>query len=267
MREKKSPFLILEQSTGLIKANPYLNQRFVKEEIFREDVLSSLGFKVQDGKLYTVHSKPESRAILSDIAKKIETKEISTRRNRGKVIEVLDVVSQKIIEKNKDKRIHLTDIKFTSKKAPPAPKLTRRTTRKDKELFGGKLYLQMGEVSDLYRDIADLYRFYLEKKHELSSSFPSIFRMALRLLCETAAKDGASKKLEKYIEVNFAKAKKELDQDTKTTLSNQNVKEDTMLQLLHTGAHSYQAATNLEQTIALSVMVGAMLTVSHGREE
>src|SRR5690606_12538141 len=96
MGEKKSTFLILDEDTGIIRANPYLNQRFVKEEIFRDDVLGTLGFTVKDGHLHTVHSKPQSRVILTDIAKKVETKKISTRNNRGKVIEVLDVVSQQV---------------------------------------------------------------------------------------------------------------------------------------------------------------------------
>ena len=34
MKQEKSPFLIMEESTSLISANPHLNQRFVKEEIF-----------------------------------------------------------------------------------------------------------------------------------------------------------------------------------------------------------------------------------------
>jgi len=266
MREKKSSFLILAESTGIIEANPYLNQRFVKEEIFRDDVLGSLGFTVQEGRLYSVHNQQESRAILTDIAKKIELKEISTRRNRGKVVEVLDQVSQEIIEKNKDKGVHLAKVRFSKKVTKNAPKITKRSPKQDAELFGGKLYLQIGEVSDLYRDIVDLYNFYIAHKNHLSPSFPSIFRVALRLLCETAA-GGTTRKVESYVAKNFANAKKDLSQDVKTTLSNQNVKELSMMQLLHTGAHNYKASSNVDQTIALSVIIGAMLTISHGREE
>lgn len=267
MGEKKSTFLVLDEDTGIVRANPYLNQRFVKEEIFRDDVLDALGFSVKDGRLHTVHSKSESRIILADIANKIETKKISTRNNRGKVIEVLDVVSQQVIQKNKDKRAHLADIKFSGKGKAKAPRQTKRTSRKESEIFGGPLYLRIGAVSDLYRDIGDLYQFYATRKSELSVSFPSLFRMALRLLCETAAKDSPSRTLEKFIKANFAKAKKGLDKDIKTTLANQNVSEESMLQLLHTGAHNYKASSNVDQTIALSIMVGAMLTITHGREE
>jgi len=38
MGEKKSTFLIIEENTGLITAHPHLNQRFVKDEILREDM-------------------------------------------------------------------------------------------------------------------------------------------------------------------------------------------------------------------------------------
>lgn len=46
-------------------------------------------------------------------------------------------------------------------------------------------------------------------------------------------------------------------------LANQNVKDDTMLQLLHTGAHNYKTTPNVEQTIAISIILGAMLMITH----
>lgn len=268
MGKEKSSFLVLEEDTGLISANPHLNQRFVKDEIFRDDVLNTLGFNVKDGRLYTVHSKPESRAILSDLSAKVGNKEITTRKNRGKVLDILDVASQQFIEQNKAKAAHLAQVKFTGpKKSEKTPRQARRTARKETELFGGALYLRMGEVSDLYRDIVDLFQFYTTQKEGLSATFPSLIRMALRLLCETAAKDSTSKKLDKYIQTNYPEAKKELDKDIKTTLANQNVSEDSIIRLLHTGAHNYQTASNIDQTIALSIILGAMLTLSHGRKD
>lgn len=38
---------MLEEKTGLISANPCLNKRFVKEEIFKPSVLEDLGFKIE----------------------------------------------------------------------------------------------------------------------------------------------------------------------------------------------------------------------------
>lgn len=124
----------------------------------------------------------------------------------------------------------------------------------------------MGDVSNLYRDIVDLYDFYIAKQHELSQSFPGLIRMSLRLLCETASKE-SKKKIEDYLKDNFDEAKKTLDQDIKTTLSGQNVSKETIMQLLHTGAHNYQSTSNVEQTIAVSIAVGAILTVTYGKGE
>ena len=62
-------------------------------------------------------------------------------------------------------------------------------------------------------------------------------------------------------------AKKSLDQDTKTTLANQNVTNDSLTQLLHTGAHNYHSSSNLEQTIAMSIIIGAILEITHGKEQ
>ncbi|MCY7310536.1 MAG: hypothetical protein LH619_07135, partial [Chitinophagaceae bacterium] len=164
----------------------------------------------------------EAYQILADISQKIESKQISTRNNRGKVIEVLEPSSQELIEQNKGNRKHISKVNFGKPKEEKEQRLSKRTSKRDNELFGGKLYLYMGDVSNLYRDIVDLYQFYIDNKNNLSQSFPSLIRMALRLLCETAAKD-RSKNLDAFIKDNFQNAKKGLDQNIKTTLSTQNV--------------------------------------------
>jgi hypothetical protein len=269
MGEEKSAFYILEEDTGIISANPHLNQRFVKEEVFKEDNLKSMGFTVQSGRLKTKHSNEEARSILTDISQKVKTKTISTRENRGKVIEVLDPASQSFIDNNHKNKSHLSDISFEGDKSEDANKKIRQSKRvstKETELFGGKLYLRIGEVSNLYRDIVDLHEFYVLKKNQLSNSFTGLIRMSLRLLCETAAKD-KNKKLDDYLKGNFESAKKLLDQNIKTTLSTQNVNENTIVQLLHTGAHNYQSTNNMAQTIALSLIIGSILTVTHGKED
>jgi hypothetical protein len=268
MGEEKSPFLILEEDTGIITANPHLNQRFVKEEIFKEDTLNAMGFIIKRGKLNTVHDDEAAVQVLTDITNKIEKKEITTRKNRGKVIEVLDPSTQEIIERNKKNKSHLSRISFRKpKKEQTNQKHTKRTPKTENELFGGKLFLKFGDVSNLYRDILDLYDFYLSKKDDLSQSFPSLIRMSLRLLCETAAKNDNNKKLESYIKGYFAQAKTNLDQDIKTTLANQNVNENSIIQLLHTGAHNYQSSNNIEQTMAISIIIGAIVSISHGRDD
>lgn len=267
MGEEKSTFLILEEDTGIITANPHLNQRFVKEEIFRDDTLKSMGFTIKKGRVNSIHSNEDAQEILADITQKIKAGAISTRKNRGKVFEVLEPASQQLIDQNKINRPHLAKIRFdTSKEVEKIQRQSPRSPKKAKELFGGKLYLRMGNVSNLYRDIVDLYDFYIAKQHELSQSFPGLIRMSLRLLCETAAKEN-NRKIEDYLKDNFDEAKKTLDQDIKTTLSGQNVSKETIMQLLHTGAHNYQSTSNVEQTIAVSIAVGAILAVTYGKGE
>lgn len=267
MGEEKSPFLILEEDTGIISNNPHLNQRFVKEEIFKDDILKSLGFHIRNGRLTTVHDDKDAFAILSDISNKVKAKTISTRENRGRVVEVLEPTSQELIEQNKNNRAHLSKIRFdTTIEKEKKVRQSKRVTKKAVELFGGKLYLKIGEVSNLYRDIVDLYAFYLSRKNDLSNSFAGLIRMSLRLLCETAA-NSCKKRLDDYLKDNFDEAKKQLDQDIKTLLANQNVKKESIVQLLHTGAHNYQSTTNVEQTIALSIIIGSILTLTHGKEE
>ena len=226
-----------------------------------------MGFNIQKGRLNSLLSDQLAYSRLSDISQKIEKKDITTRKNRGKVIEVLKPSSQQLIDQNKNNKSHLSKISFSgSKDENKKQRQSKRAPKKETEIFGGKLYLRMGEVSNLYRDIVDLYQFYVSKKHELSQTFPGLVRMSLRLLCETAAKEDNNKNLENYLKGNFDNAKKILDQDIKTTLSTQNVNEDSIVQLLHTGAHNYQSSNNMEQTIALSIIIGSILTITHGKE-
>lgn len=262
--EPKSTFLVLEEETGIISYYPHLNKRFVKEEIFNEDNLKALGFTIDQDGLKSIHRDDEASFILDDIAQKIKSGEISTRKKRGKVIEVISPSSQQIIDKNRANKLH--PYKKTATQTDTKPKQQRqapRTPKKEGELFGGKLYLHSGDVSDLYRDIVDMYEFYINNKSKLSQSFTGLIRMALRLLCETAAKD-QNKLLDRYLKEHFDQAKQTLSQDIKTTLSAQNVHEGSIVQLLHTGAHNYKSSTNMDQTIALSLIIGAILTITHG---
>lgn len=265
--KEKSTFLILEEDTGIITSHSYLNQRFVKDEILKDESLKLMGFSIKGNRLNSVHSNEEATAILSDITQKIKDGIITTRKNRGKVYEVLEPSSQLLIDNNKKNKLHISKIRFdTSKKIVPPPRESKRSTVKNKALFGGKLYLRIGDVSDLYRDISDLYEFYTSRKNELSQSFPGLIRMSLRLLCETAANE-SKKRMDDYLKDNFDEAKKQLDQDIRTTLAGQNVKKESIVQLLHTGAHNYQSTSNVEQTLALSIIIGSILTNTHGKEK
>jgi len=269
MKKEKTRFLLIEENTGLISANPHLNQRFVKEEIFRDDILQKLGFAFDGERLLSRHSGSEALAVLDDLSRKIKEKAISTRSNRGKVFEILDPENQRIIDDHKRSKLRTIDLKGSgdaTDEVDTGQRRSRRTKSRGDELFGGPLYLRIGQVSNLYRDIVDLHSFYLEHKRRLSDAFPSLIRMALRLLCEAAAKEG-SQSMDQYVKARFKDAKNTLSQDKKTTLANQNVAESSIMQLLHTGAHNYAASSNMDQTLAISLILGAMLTASHGKSE
>lgn len=268
MHQEKTPFLLMEEGTGgLISTNPHLNQRFVKEEIFREDILAKLGISLAGRAIHSKHSPNETQVILEDISQKIKDKIISTRNKRGQVLEVLNPSSQRIIEEHR--RHKSREVSFNTQNAVVGgavkQKQSKRVRTKAVELFGGKLYLRHGQVSNLYRDIADLHDYYIDNKDTLSDNFPALIRMALRLLCEAAAKD-CKQDMDKYIQPRFQKAKGTLDQDAKTTLSTNNVTEKSIIQLLHTGAHNYTASANMDQTLAVSIIVGAILADSHGKD-
>ena len=264
LKEPKSTFLKLDDATGIISSNSHLNQVFVKNEIFTSEKLKEMGFEFVNDELESKHSDAEAKTIFEDISSKIAAKVISTRSNRGRVVEVLDTSSRNLIESNKKKSLKKIHISASVLPTSTKKKMSARTKKKDPEIFNGPLYLKSGQVSDLYRDIVDLFNYYHQKKDLFSQYFPSLIRMSLRLLCEAAANDKTIS-MEKYLKSNFASAKKKLDIDAKTTLSTQNVSESSIIQLLHIGAHNYQAGNNLEQTVAISIILGEILTITHGR--
>tara|TARA_R110002049_G_scaffold39916_3_gene122254 strand:+ start:2471 stop:3700 length:1230 start_codon:yes stop_codon:yes gene_type:complete len=264
MNGPKSTFLKIDEATGIISSNPHLNQVFVKNEIFTIEKLKEMGFEFNQDDLESKHSKTEANTILDDISGKVASKTITTRKNRGKIVEVLDKSSRSLIDSNKKKPLIKIQVKAAGTIAAPSKKQAPRTKKKEAEVFNGKLYLKSGQVSDLYRDIVDLYEYYQQKKDTFSQYFPSLIRMSMRLLSETAATDSGLA-LDKYIKTNYKSAKKNLDKDAKTTLSSQNVSEGTLTQLLHIGAHNYQASNNLDQTIAISIILGEILTITHGK--
>lgn len=142
---------------------------------------------------------------------------------------------------------------------------SRRIKTPGLPVFGRKLSLKMGHVNNLYRDVESLHDFYQTEKSRLSADFIVIIRMSLRMLAETAAKD-MKKELKDYLTEHFDSAKKSLDQNAKTTLSSQSVSKDSIIKLFHTGAHDYYNSKNEEQALALSLILGAMLTLSHGKK-
>lgn len=142
---------------------------------------------------------------------------------------------------------------------------SRRIKKPSLPVFGGKLSLITGHINNLYRDVESLHDFYQTERSRLSADFVVIIRMSLRMLAETAAKD-LKKDLKDYLTEHFDTAKKSLDQNAKTTLSNQSISKDSIIKLFHTGAHDYHNSKNEEQALALSIILGAMLAISHGKQ-
>ena len=89
--------------------------------------------------------------------------------------------------------------------------------------------------------------------------------MSFRLLCETASKELKYNDVKDYIQTYGPNAKKKLDQNTKTYIASYNVSNETLTQLLHTGAHNYLSSKSVDQAKSISILLGAILKESHGR--
>lgn len=273
--EDKSTFLRFDEATGgFITKHPELNQGFVRKEILTDSLLSKMGFELNGSDLLSRHSNEEVSILLEDLLQKIKNKQITTRINRGNPFFVLDQRSKDIIEENKHNDFHIYDPPVNNSNITSVltseNKSKRKTpiTRKSKQLFfGEKLFLRAGDVNNLYSDIMALYEFVDSNAKIFSPKVYAIFRMSLRLLCETAAVDSGciNNGIDEYIKKYFVPAKKTLNQDVKTFLYEQNISEVTLPQLFHTGAHNYQSSVSLEKAMGISFILGAMLKVSHGK--
>lgn len=271
--EEKSTFLRFDEATGgFITSHPEMNQGYVRKEILTDNILAKMGFVLENDKLQTRHSDEEVMVLLKDIYHKIKDKQITTRVNRGNPLLILDQRSKDIIESNKQKQLHdynppkMDDEAFSTDKAINSPQRKTPITRKNKQIFfGEKLILKSGDINNLYSDILSLYNYVDANIKGFSPKIYAIFRMSLRLLCETAAHDLGYDKLDDFIKKYFPLAKKKLNTDVKTFLSEQNISQETLPQLFHTGAHNYQSSVSSEKAMAISIILGAMLKESHGK--
>src|SRR4029077_14437573 len=104
--------------------------------------LKEMGFEIEGDKLFSVYSDKQASSILSDLFKQVEDKKITTRINRGKVIDVLDKKYQELIDENKENDHTPVKIDFRKTTKGKAGKgkqrLTKRKQKNDEILFGGK---------------------------------------------------------------------------------------------------------------------------------
>jgi len=215
-KQPKSLFLMLEEQTSLISGCPSLNQGFVKDEVFTEKNLRDIGFGIKDEKIVSSYNdEQQPNDLLRKVSLLIENKDITTRKNRGKL-------KQTLLEKYPESKNLI--IPFNEKKAvnilryQEGDKFGRRTpiTKQPNILFGRKLILKNGPVNDLYCGICTIY----EKFNDQENILP-IIAMSLRLLLDTAArayfisigdsdaveKDDAYKKFLKEAKKNLSKQK------------------------------------------------------------
>lgn len=261
--QPKSLFLILEEQTKLISSHPALNQGFVKDEVLTEKNLKDIGFGVRGNQLVSNYDDEGQKKILEQVSSLVESKEITTRKNRGSLKQTL---LQKYPESKKaltafddSKKVEVVDHEFK-----PVARRTARTNEQEPILFGKHLSLGKSETNNLYRDISDLFNFYKNNRATLSKSFIALVRMSLRLIVESAT----SRKIDDYVNQHFEAAKKLLSKDEKTLLASQEVDNaQKLIKLLHVGAHKYTASANVEQTIAMSIIIGAMLEITHSKKK
>ena len=266
-KKEKSLFVKFEESTGLISKNPKLNENIMKNDILTEKNLKEVGFSFNNkGDLISIYDVEIAKKILDKIVELKINKTISSRSKNKYNIKKSLIECQDIKGKIKDfNKLNSTDVNYNDKNNIPTNiiRKTKRLKNPTIKFFGEDLKLKSGVTNSIYMDILDLYVYFLKNKTKLSNTFPNIIRMALRLLIDSA-KNKQTDNISIYINSNFNSAKSNLNQDQKTTLSNNNVTQSNLNSLLHTGAHNYSSASNLEQTIAMSIIIGQMLKITHG---
>ena len=268
MKDPKSIFMVIDEATDIISSNHYLNKRFVKDEIFSANNLKNLGILVEGGVLKTPYTPEEFEEILWEIVDLVYNKDITTRKNRGKLISLLendDSAVKDIILKNKGNKAQPhTALKLV--------RLTARTPKKEMPLFGKKLSLKPGMTNNLYRDLIDMNSGWEVRGY--SDHFPMLIRIGLRLLCEVAEKElnpqCTGKYLEKYLKRHFDEIKKEQTKDDREYLDNNDLgdlKQKRMLILLQKSGHPSSDTITNGKTIALSIIIGKMLEKTHGTKK
>ncbi|MBR0574429.1 MULTISPECIES: hypothetical protein [Pasteurellaceae] len=199
----KSNFLIIEENTGIISTNSKLNQRFVKDEVFSEENLRSIGFYINKGQILSSYDLQTSNDILNKVVELIAKNIVSTRNNRPSKKGVL----KSILEKNTTIKIE----EFNPKKSQNIsnyPKnensyvrqISRKTPvsnpHKRDILFGRTLVLRSSAINDLYSGICCLYDKVKNNDQNLFKTLP-VFGMSLRLILDVAGREYFKKDAEK----------------------------------------------------------------------
>ena len=261
MKEDKSVFLAIDEATGIISNNPFMNKGFVKDEVFSEKALDYLGVSVKDDRLITTYKdNNDFIEILNKAVALVYNKKVTTRENRGELISLLEKDDRRIkdiISKNKNNKLDFY-------KGPKIPHRTPRTETEETPLFGNYgLYLKKGAINNLLLDLEKIHSEIDKKKYTKNARM--IVAMGLRLICEIADKQ-YKRDLSKYIDKYFDDAEKELTDPDKLYLVLHNVRKKNMAQVLNEGAHKNAYIISRDQTVALSLIIGKILEKTHGTE-
>lgn len=295
----------LENLIGAVTEWPVLNTGFVEKDVFNKKHLGEMGllpdepdFGVPpellrelmeaiagklDNELNTRNARNNPVSVLpKDLIKRLResqhrhvTNEETDTREKAHADTDSPSIPGLVGEDEEQNDVGLFDV-LEAPAQDSAPRENRKARTRQVSLpsvvvFGGPLRLEPGPVNNMYRTLEELWNMYRNKNIQNREAFVPIFRMSLRLLAETAAsecrEDGG---LQRYVKDYADEAKKELrkregGQDLLTFVSNHQVSPSNLLQLLQSGAHVYASTRTEGQTLAMSVLVGEMLTLSHGR--
>lgn len=293
MNKPKSVLVRLEELIGAISRYPQLNQGYVRDDVLNEKHLKEFGLDPS-----TIDYGVPSDVLedfVREIASAIDRKLINTRGGRNSPLEHIDSSILERIEESKVNRAHMRPDRLFSEQERSTgesaardatldksvlneePKKASRRTRtvkpKQYQAFGEILRLRPGDVNNLYRVLDELWRRFESGQIQSSEAFPGLFRVGLRLVVEAAAREIYPKKAKPLIdyigafrdEAWAALRERDKGNDLATYLSTVSVTKEKLSSLLQTGAHCYSSSNNREQALALSIVVGAMLKLSHGK--
>lgn len=190
-KEEKSSFIRFDEATGLVSVHPKMNQGFVKDELLRKDNLNKIGFDYENTRGFiSNYDHNISKEILKGVTELVQEGTISTRKNRGKLLEPL-------VQKYPELKSKIEPFDRKKQSQPLQPMIEEednkdssinqvrktRVTKEKRILFGKTLSLESGKVNDLYSAIKTVY-----EKNQGNKQITPIIGMSLRLLLETAAR-------------------------------------------------------------------------------
>lgn len=295
MGQEGSVLVRLQELIGAVDKYPTINQRYVRDEILDKAHLIEMGLN-PDAEDFGV--APEVlENLVREIVGAIERKEISTRTNRKNPVSALDEEVLNAVRQSSNNRVvrqcgqfglfgeddedcpvdgkpelGLEAQKGTLKRSSNKRRTARSKPKKYKA-FGGILQLECGNVNNLYRTLDQLWRLKVAGQITEEEGFVGVFRAGLRLLVEAAAREYSDAKnpidayVTRYEDKARALIRSKSDGDNIATfLQTNGVEKGKLVSLLNVGAHVYTSSCSEDQALAMSLLIGSMISVSHGRQ-